>query len=185
MLVPCTVVVPVTDKVGVELPERVTPFTVVGVIAPKVRVMAGVVVAVATLPDIPFAVTIETVVTVPVEAADSSNPVPPALTLMTFKALEPYERAAKESSWASQAWMSVPIVNPRLVRASKAKVAPVPPLETATVDPFQVPEVIVPTEVKEEAMTLLAKVVPVKVPAGATTALLDIAVTSPLPLTVS
>ena len=34
MLAPETVVVPVTAKVGVAEPERVTPFTEVGVIAP-------------------------------------------------------------------------------------------------------------------------------------------------------
>lgn len=36
VLVPDTVVVPVTDRVGVEAPEIVTVFTVVGVIAPSV-----------------------------------------------------------------------------------------------------------------------------------------------------
>jgi hypothetical protein len=45
--------------------EIVAPFTEVGVIAPRVNVMAGVVVAVATEPDIPLAVTTETLVTVP------------------------------------------------------------------------------------------------------------------------
>jgi hypothetical protein len=40
-------------------------LTLDGVIAPKVSVIAGVVVAVATVPDTPFAVTIETVVTEP------------------------------------------------------------------------------------------------------------------------
>ena len=63
---PETVVVPVTARVGVELPERVTPFTVLGVIAPRERVIAGVVVAVATVPDIPLAEVTETEVTVPV-----------------------------------------------------------------------------------------------------------------------
>ncbi len=45
--------------------------TLEGVIAPSVNVMAGVVVAVATVPDTPLAVTTETVVTVP----------PPAIVL--------------------------------------------------------------------------------------------------------
>lgn len=45
---------------------RVNPFTVVGVIAPRVNVIAGVVVEVATEPDTPFAVVTETDVTVPV-----------------------------------------------------------------------------------------------------------------------
>jgi len=43
----------------------VSPFTVVGVIAPSVSVIAGVVVAVATEPDTPLAVTTETLVTLP------------------------------------------------------------------------------------------------------------------------
>jgi hypothetical protein len=51
--------------------------------------------------------------------------------------------------------------------------------------PFQTPVTIVPTEVKEEVTTLDARVVPVKVPAGATTAAAEIAVIRPLPLTVT
>lgn len=50
----------------------VTLFTVVGVIFPSVRVIAGVVVAVATLPETPFAVVTETEVTVPEPAAKST-----------------------------------------------------------------------------------------------------------------
>ena len=55
-------------------PLRLTKFgavilpvavTVVGVIAPRVRVMAGVEVGVATEPETPFAVTTDTLVTVP------------------------------------------------------------------------------------------------------------------------
>lgn len=65
VLEPDTVVVPVTARVGVELPDKVTPLMVVGVIAPRVNVMVGVVVAVATLPDIPLAVVTDTDVTVP------------------------------------------------------------------------------------------------------------------------
>jgi len=64
-------------------------------------------------------------------------------------------------------------------------VVPVPPLATAIVVPVQVPEVIVPTEVKEELTTVLFKVVPERVPAGAITAAVEIAVTRPLPLTVT
>jgi len=45
--------------------DIVNPFTLVGVIAPRVKVIAGVVVAVATLPDTPFAVVTDTDVTVP------------------------------------------------------------------------------------------------------------------------
>ena len=53
--------------------EAVRPetCTALGVIAPRVSVIAGVVVAVATVPDTPLAVTTETLVTVPV-------PPPPA-----------------------------------------------------------------------------------------------------------
>lgn len=43
----------------------VLPFTDVGVIAPSVRLIAGVDVAVATVPETPFAVVTETLVTVP------------------------------------------------------------------------------------------------------------------------
>ena len=54
-----------TASVGVEVPEKTTPFTLVGVIAPRVSVIAGVVVGFAIDPDIPLAVTIDIVVTVP------------------------------------------------------------------------------------------------------------------------
>lgn len=60
------VLVPVTAKVGVEAPEITTLFTEVGTIAPNVKVIAGVVVALATEPDTPLAVVTETEVTVPV-----------------------------------------------------------------------------------------------------------------------
>ena len=72
-------------------------------------------------------------------------------------------------------------------KASKAadlEVWPVPPLAIAIVVPFQVPVPIVPTVVRLEVTTLEAKVVPVSVPAGATTAFVDAAVIRPLPLTV-
>jgi hypothetical protein len=58
---------------------------------------------------------------------------------------------------------SVPITSPKFVLASAAVVAPVPPFATAIVVPLQVPEVIVPTLVKPELITLLASVVPVNV----------------------
>jgi len=58
--------VPVTAKVGVVDPEMTTLFTDVGVIAPNVSVIAGVVVDVATVPLTPLAVVTETDVTVPV-----------------------------------------------------------------------------------------------------------------------
>lgn len=51
---------------GVVEPDRTTEFTEVGVIAPRVKLMAGVVVALATVPDTPLAVVTETDVTVPV-----------------------------------------------------------------------------------------------------------------------
>jgi len=47
-------------------------------------------------------------------------------------------------------------------------VTPVPPYATANVDPFQVPDVIVPTPVKLELVTVDFKVVPDNVPASAT-----------------
>ena len=55
-------------------------------------------------------------------------------------------------------------------------VTPVPPYATANVEPFQVPEVIVPTPVKLELITVDFKVVPDNVPASA------IIVISALPL---
>jgi hypothetical protein len=48
-----------------ELTSRSLVVTLVGVMAPKVRVMAGVDVGSATVPDTPFAVATDTVVTVP------------------------------------------------------------------------------------------------------------------------
>jgi len=58
------------------LPLNVTPFTLVGVIAPSVKLIAGVVVAVATVPLTPFAVVTETLVTVPVAESTAFSVVP-------------------------------------------------------------------------------------------------------------
>ena len=61
--------VPVTARVGVEEPETTTEFTEDGVIAPSVRLIAGVVVDVATDPLTPLAVVTLTEVTLPTPAA--------------------------------------------------------------------------------------------------------------------
>ena len=58
--------VPVTARVGADAPDKTIEFTDDGVIAPRVSVIAGVVVGLATEPDIPLAVTTETPVTEPV-----------------------------------------------------------------------------------------------------------------------
>ena len=47
----------------------------------------------------------------------------------------------------------MPIANPRAVRAAPASVAPVPPLAIAIAVPFHTPVVIVPTEVRLDAVT--------------------------------
>lgn len=65
-----------------ELEEMVKPLTVVGVMAPRIKVMAGVVVAVATVPETPLAVATETEVTVPLllvvktPVVDTARPLP-------------------------------------------------------------------------------------------------------------
>ena len=58
---------------------------------------------------------------------------------------------------------------PKFVLAEALVVAPVPPYATAKVDPFQVPDVIVPTPVKLEEVMVDFKVVPDNVPASAIT----------------
>ena len=61
------------ERVNVPVPAvNVLPFTDVGVIAPRVNVIAGVEEDKATVPEIPFAVTIETDVTEP-DAADTHD----------------------------------------------------------------------------------------------------------------
>jgi hypothetical protein len=70
------------------------------------------------------------------------------------------------------------------VGAVVTAVTPVPPCATATVVPAQVPVAIVPTVVREDVTTVEFKVVPLRVPAGATTTLVLAAVIKPLPLTV-
>lgn len=72
------VLVPVTASVGVLLPDNTTEFTLLGVMAPRVRVMSGVVVGFATLPDTPFAVTTDTLVTVPDPEGAAAHVTPPA-----------------------------------------------------------------------------------------------------------
>ena len=64
-------------RVSVPVPVVIVlPLTVVGVIAPRVSVMAGVVVAVATEPETPFAVTTLTEVTVPLPEGVAQVPSP-------------------------------------------------------------------------------------------------------------
>ena len=65
VLVPLTAAVPVTASVGVLLPLIATPLTDVGVMAPSVSVIAGVLVEVATVPETPLASMTDTEVTVP------------------------------------------------------------------------------------------------------------------------
>jgi hypothetical protein len=60
-----------------------------------------------------------------------------------------------------------------------AVVVPVPPLAGAITVPFQTPVAIVPTLVKEEETTVAFKVVPERVPAGATTAAVEAVVNLP------
>jgi hypothetical protein len=92
VFVPDTAVVPVTARVGVADPESTTAFTEVGVIAPSVSEIAGVVVDVATDPDTPFAVVTDTSVTVPVPVgATNSRAVSPAFTRGTFNAAPVYD----------------------------------------------------------------------------------------------
>lgn len=74
LLVTAKVLALVSVKVPVVV-LTVKPFTLVGVIAPSVKVMAGVVVAVATEPDTPLAVVTDTDVTVP-ELPDGTANVP-------------------------------------------------------------------------------------------------------------
>lgn len=86
---------PVTASVGVELPDITTELTDVGVIAPRVRLIAGVVVGFVTVPLTPFAVVTETVVTVPpvpvAESVPPENATPdPIVTLLNPPALLPY-----------------------------------------------------------------------------------------------
>jgi hypothetical protein len=75
VLAPEILLVPFTASVGVAEPDSTIEFTDVGVIAPRVRVIAGVVVGFATVPDTPLAVTTETEATVPV-------PPPPASAVL-------------------------------------------------------------------------------------------------------
>ena len=79
MLAPLTLEVPVTASVGVALPERTTPLTLVGVMPSREREIAGVVVAVATEPETPFAVVTDTLVTVPAPSPSE----PPAARVLT------------------------------------------------------------------------------------------------------
>jgi hypothetical protein len=106
-LLPETLVVPLTARVGVEEPDSTTLLTDVGVIAPRVRLMAGVVVEVATVPDTPFAVVTDTLVTVPPPDAlrvepDIDRPVPSVISATADElALLPTSLLVAESALAS------------------------------------------------------------------------------------
>jgi hypothetical protein len=77
-------VVPPAMVKPVPAATRVKPLTEVGVIAPKVRVIAGVVVAVATEPETPLAVTTETEVTVPPPVGIANVPSPRRNVVVLF-----------------------------------------------------------------------------------------------------
>jgi hypothetical protein len=64
-LAPLIELVPDTASAGEDVPDRITALTLVGVIAPRVSVIFGVLVAVATVPETPAFVFIDTLVTVP------------------------------------------------------------------------------------------------------------------------
>jgi hypothetical protein len=73
--------------------QFITPLTVTldGVIAPSVTVIAGVVVAVATEPETPFAVTIDKVVTLPSCTAVFANEPTKSFESAEFQPSSPYK----------------------------------------------------------------------------------------------
>ena len=66
-----------------EEPTDSVIVALVGVISPSVKLMAGVVVAVATVPDTPLAVVTDTLVTVPEPDAAAAHAAVPPLTVKT------------------------------------------------------------------------------------------------------
>ena len=70
---------PVTASVGVDEPETTTELTEVGTILPSVRLMAGVVVLVATEPETPALLVTDTEVTVPLDAGVTKEVFVPSL----------------------------------------------------------------------------------------------------------
>jgi hypothetical protein len=66
VFVPLTAAVPVTVKAPLPPFVKAIPFTLVGVMAPSVKLSAGVVVPLVTVAETPFAVVTDTLVTVPV-----------------------------------------------------------------------------------------------------------------------
>jgi hypothetical protein len=78
-LLPLIELVPVTKSVGVDAPETTTELTEVGTMAPSVRLMAGVVVLVATEPETPALVVTDTLVTVPPDVLGTKEVFVPSL----------------------------------------------------------------------------------------------------------
>jgi hypothetical protein len=126
VLLPETVVVPVMASVGVAEPERVTPLTEVGVIAPKPTVNLGVVVVFVQVAVTPLlAAVVSTEVTVPVEAAVQE--VTPAPSVVKTLVLAPLV----EGSWKTipePAIVFTLMIPDPLVAPFKVNCPPVPPL---------------------------------------------------------
>jgi hypothetical protein len=140
------------------------PLTVVGVMAPKVRVIAGVEVAVATVPETPLAVTTETEVTEPVAAEVQVGARVVPAEVRTCPAV-PFASIAVVPA---ADWYGIEPPSPPAMLVAVVAVAALPVI-LPVIGLVTVRLVSVPTEVRDEASTLAAKVPPVNVPAAAVT----------------
>ena len=120
-------VVPPATENPVARAVSVRPLTLVGVIAPSVSVMAGVVVEV-TVPDMPFAVTTDTLVT----AAEVAHAAVPPLTVRIWPVV-PMARRVELLAPLPIIRSPVDVTGDRALNPADAVVWPVPPLATASV----------------------------------------------------
>jgi hypothetical protein len=140
------------------------PLTVVGVMAPKVRVIAGVEVAVATVPETPLAVVTDTEVTEPVAAEVQVGARVVPAEVKTCPAV-PFASIAVVPA---ADWYGIEPPSPPARLVAVVAVAALPVMEPV-IGLVTVKLTNVPTEVKEEAVTPELSVVPVRVKAAAVT----------------
>ena len=138
-VVPPAMVNPVAAAVSVR------PLTLVGVIAPSVRLMAGVVVAVATVPETPLAVVTDTLVTVPDPAEAAAQVAVVPLEVSTYPFV-PMARRVELLVPLPIIRSPVDVTGDRALNPADAVVWPVPPYRIPTATPFQVEPVMEPAQ---------------------------------------
>jgi hypothetical protein len=181
------VVAPVTDKVEENVPAAALKFPVKLSDVPVAAPMAGVT-KVGVLANTNAPVPVSSVIAVAKLELDGAaknvaTPDPNPLTPVAIGKPVPFVKVT-DVGVPNIGVTKVGLVDKTKLPEPVELVTPVPPCATSMVVALQVPEVIVPTEVKLDPVTVDFKVVPLKVPASAIIDAVPAAVKRPLASTV-